>query len=69
MRSEQMECIRRRGDEEKATAEASGNGHLMVAARPWDWVWAEAVKDVVFWRLELEEPSQLMLIRGSRSSP
>ena len=64
-----MERIRRRGDEEKATAEASGCSHAMSAERPWDWVWAEAVQDLVFWRIELEEPAQLMLMRGSRSSP
>ncbi len=69
MRSEQMERIRRRGDEEKAISEAAGGTHAMCSARPWDWVWAEAVGDLVFWRIELEEPAQLMLLRGSRSSP
>ena len=32
-------------------------------------MWAEAVNDLVFWRIELEEPAQLMMLRGSRSSP
>ena len=41
----------------------------MSSTRPWDWVWAEAVGDLVFWRIELEEPAQLMLLRGSRSAP
>ncbi len=68
MRSEQMERIRRRGDEESAAAVSAGGTHAMAAGRPWDWVWAEAVKDLVFWRIELEEPAQLMLLRGSRSS-
>ncbi len=69
MRSEQMERIRRRGDEESAVCSAAGGVHAMSPKRPWDWVWAEAVNDLVFWRIELEEPAQLLLLRGSRSSP
>ena len=69
MRSEQMERIRRRGDEELALATAAGGTHAMSPSRPWDWVWAEAISDQVFWRIELEEPAQLLILRGSRSSP
>ena len=69
MRSEQMERIRRRGDEESAITAAAGGSHAMSPKRPWDWVWAEAVNDMVFWRFELEEPAQLLLLRGPRSAP
>ena len=67
-RSEHMERIRRRGEEEAAISRAAGHTHSMVASRPWDWVWAEAVKDLEFWRIELEEPALLALVRGQRSS-
>ena len=68
-RSEHMERIRRRGEAESAVAKAAGHTHALEAARPWDWVWSEAIKDLEFWRIELEEPALLMLTRGQRSSP
>jgi hypothetical protein len=68
-RSEHMERIRRRGDEDRAVAVAGGHTHPMDQARPWDWVWAEACKDLEFWRVELEEPALLALTRSARSAP
>ena len=68
-RSEHMERIRRRGDEERAVAEAAGQTHSMDPTRPWDWVWSEVVKDSDFWRVELEEPALMALTRASRSAP
>ena len=56
-RSEHMERIRRRGEEELAVAKAAGHVHALDVSRPWDWVWAEVARDLEFWRIELEEPA------------
>ena len=68
-RSEHMERIRRRGEEERAVTELAGHVHALTTAKPWDWVWAEAAKDLEFWRIELEEPALLMLTRARSSAP
>lgn len=63
-RSEHMERIRRRGEEELA----NGGARSMDKAKPWDWVFAEATKDAQFWHVELEEPALLMLNRTKRAN-
>ena len=68
-RSEHMERIRRRGDKDKAVAEAAGHVHPLDRSRPWDWVWGEAIRDLEYWRIELEEPALLMLTRRGSSAP
>ena len=63
MRLEGMERIRRRGESERQDAiEASGK-HPFDPARPWNWVWEQAVLDQAFWKEEIEEPALLILSR------
>ena len=64
-----MERVRRRGEEERARAEAVGMSHPMDKTRPWDWVWGEILSDSDFWRVELEEPAMLILMRGANKAP
>ena len=68
-RSEHMERVRRRGDEERARAEAAGMSHPMNPKRPWDWVWGEVILDAHFWRIELEEPALIILSRRMGRPP
>ena len=68
-RSEHMERVRRRGDEERARATAAGMSHPMNPKRPWDWVWGEVLIDAHFWRIELEEPALIILSRRMVRSP
>ncbi len=62
-RSEHMERVRRRGEEERAVVAAAQGVHAMEADRPWDWVFGEVLRDSQFWHLEVEEPSLLLLNR------
>jgi hypothetical protein len=62
-RSEHMERVRRRGEEESAVCAAAHGVHAMEADRPWDWVFGEVLRDSQFWHLEVEEPSLLLLNR------
>ena len=63
-RSEHMERVRRRGEEERARAMSAGMSHPLNPRRPWDWVWGEVLTDAHFWRIELEEPALLILSRS-----
>ena len=56
-----MERIRRRGEEEHA---GGTTNRAFTQSRPWDWVFAEAVRDAQFWHVELEEPSLLLINRA-----
>ena len=66
MRQEQMERIRRRGQDEFDKATAASQHHDFDPSKPWNWCWDQAAKDVNFWRKEVEEPCLLVL---SKSSP
>ena len=68
-RSEHMERVRRRGEEERARAMSAGMSHPLNPRRPWDWVWGEVLTDAHFWRIELEEPALLILSRSIGRSP
>ena len=68
-RSEHMERVRRRGDEERARALSAGMSHPLNPKRPWDWVWGEVLTDAHFWRVELEEPALIILSRSIGKSP
>ena len=68
-RSEHMERVRRRGDEERARALSAGMSHPLNPKRPWDWVWGEVLTDAHFWRIELEEPALIILSRSIGKSP
>ena len=61
MRSEHMERIRRRGVRERAEALAAGGRHPFDPARPWHWVWEQAVLDTKFWKDEVEDPGLTVL--------
>ena len=63
MRLEGMERIRRTGENEHAAALTAGHSHEYDPARPWNWVWHQAVTSVAFWKTELEEPALLVLAR------
>ena len=68
-RSDHMERVRRRGEEERAAALGAGGAHPMDPLRPWNWVWGEVLKDADFWRIELEEPALLTLNRALGQAP
>ena len=68
-RSEHMERVRRRGEEERARAMSAGMSHPLNPKRPWDWVWGEVLTDAHFWRIELEEPALIILSRSIGRSP
>jgi hypothetical protein len=62
-RREKMERVRRRGAEEQTQALAAGRTHLYDPAKPWNWVFAEIINDMAWWRKELEDPCLLFLTR------
>ena len=66
-RHENMERHRRRGLQEHADATGAGRSHPLDPNRPWDWVWRQAVRDITFWRRELEEPCLLVLSKVTSS--
>ena len=68
MRLEGMERLRRRGEAEHSAAVEAGGKHPFDPERPWNWVWQQAVLDVIFWKKEIEEPALLILSR-TQSTP
>ena len=65
MRQEQMERIRRRGQEEWDKAQTLSAHHDFEPDKPWNWCWDQAAKDVNFWRKEVEEPCLLVLSKAA----
>eukprot|EP00972_Heterocapsa_arctica_P098770 14574723-Heterocapsa_arctica.AAC.1 len=63
-----MERIRRRGVEALRAAVDAGGTHAYSPLRPWAWVWRQAALDDRFWKLEVEEPSLLILARTTSLS-
>ena len=64
-RQEQVERVRRRGQESFDTAQRAGLSHDFDPARPWEWVWGELTLDVNFWNREITEPCMLYLAKTS----
>ena len=54
-----MERLRRRG----AEAHAANPSHPFDPSAPWKWVWSEALVDLRFWKMELEDPALLIMTR------
>ena len=62
-RLEQVERIRRRGQEAYESARRLGLSHPFDPNRPWEWVWKELAEDYIFWNKEVVEPSMLYLAK------
>ena len=61
MRSEEVPRILRRLEREHAAAVAAGGTHVFDPDKPWELVWATAVKQHDWWLKEVKEPALLYL--------
>jgi hypothetical protein len=61
MRSERMEKLRRRAEEARAKAVASGSTHEFDPLMPWDYLFKEAARDKEFWDDELDRKCLLYI--------
>ena len=61
MRSEHLERIRRRVEEERAAAVASGTTHPFDPSMPWDYCLKAAAADRCFWEEELDRKCMLYI--------
>ena len=59
MRSEHMERIRRKCEEERAAAVAAGGTHPLDPLMPWDFCFKVAAQDRKFWEEELDRKRML----------
>jgi hypothetical protein len=65
-RAEHLERIRRRLADLHTIALAAGNVTAYDAARPFALAWQEALKDVAWWKKEVEDPCMLFLTKTSQ---
>ena len=61
MRGEHLERIRRRAEEERASALAAGAPHPFGPEKPWDYCFKAAAADRSFWEEELDRKCMLLI--------
>ena len=64
-RLEQVERLRRLGQEAFEVARTAGLGHEFNPLQPWEWVWKELARDFIFWNKEVVEPCMLYLAKSA----
>lgn len=67
-RMEQVERVRRRGQEAFDRARLAGLNHDFNPLQPWEWVWQELANDNTFWYKEIVEPAMLYLAKMANMS-